>query len=172
MMSSQSSDLKDILELWESFKNFIKVDFLQTQKFTVDWAWHGDVIILIDNLEDEADISKVGSLIKNDNGVPALLMVNSNGALFDEIYRVWNYICSQDALILICMLIWQWCSNHSYQFIVSFVSKLRVQEKNVELLLKWLEKVVLYDPYFHVFRNHLIKFILLQESIWRKLEVL
>lgn len=138
MVSSQSSDLKNILELWESFKNFIKVDFLQTQKFTVDWAWHGNVIILIDDLEDETHITKVGSLVKNDNGMPALLMIYTNRALFDEIYRVWNYISSQDALILICMLIWQWCSNHCDQFIVSFVSKFRVQEKNVEHLLKWL----------------------------------
>lgn len=59
----------------------------------------------------------------------------------------------------------------SNQLVIRSESKLLVIEKDCELCLERLQKVVLDNLNLHVFRNLLVELILSQKSIWTVLKV-
>jgi len=94
MLPSKSSDLKHSLKLRESFENVLKVSILQAVqsiRLIVFLGllnlrqWSKIVEILISDLENVADISKVAASIKHQKWVNGVFIIHVNLAL---IYKV------------------------------------------------------------------------------------
>jgi hypothetical protein len=64
VLSSQSTNLKYIFEIWESLKYCVEVFILEGVEFLVDSS-HWNIAIFVDDLEDVTDISEVAALLKH-----------------------------------------------------------------------------------------------------------
>lgn len=138
MMSSQASDLQNILEIWEFFKNLIQVLVLDTKELWV-WARERHIIVHVQDLEDETNFSKITTFIQIDEGMCYILVVNSYGTSIDKINGIADNSSFNDALALTCVLVRERGAEHGNKFVISFISKLWVNEKYVKLVLEWLK---------------------------------
>ena len=104
MMSSQGSDQKDVFEFRESIEDIVEITFLQTEKFTVVTLSRNKVI-LINDLEYEADISEVTSFFQRHNRVLGIFVVHFDGALIYEVYSLTNIVVFQNTISVVDVFI-------------------------------------------------------------------
>ena len=85
MLSSQSSYLQDILELWVRIKYVVQIFLLKVKYlYSIDWlGWN--IPVVISNAINETDVSNVTTLVKHDQGVLNLSAVHLNLAFLDEV---------------------------------------------------------------------------------------
>jgi len=119
---------------------------------------------LIDNLENETDVTEVTAVLKNQKSMLFdIFTINTYTPSKNEKDSRANDISLDHAVItfnVVNVLVRKRGSYHSYQFVIGLVAKLGVHKKDVKLLLEGLAKVVLHNLYFHILRDLLVEDVL------------
>lgn len=88
-----------------------------------------------------------------------------NIAFIDEIDLWADYIQSQNWLLWLKMLVWEWCYYFCNQSIICFEIKFWVDEKYVKSILKFEHKILPNNLDFDILWEHVIVLIFSQKCI-------
>jgi len=104
MMSSQSPNLENILKVRELLEYLIEILVLNTEELRVRSS-HRHVVVHIENLEDETNLSKVATFVKVDQSMSNIFVVHSHRASVDKVYGVAHNSSLYDGFVLTRVLI-------------------------------------------------------------------